>query len=72
MPDDWLFALNSRLIHCSITAYGKHGPLTDKPPIEDLGPDVIKLEPLEGDVSRPIGRTYCFKRSTLTRTWESG
>jgi len=33
---DWLSALNSRLIHCSITAYGKHGPLKDEPPIDDL------------------------------------
>ena len=33
---DWLFALNPRLIHCSITAYGKYGPLRDEPPIDDL------------------------------------
>ena len=33
---DWLSALNSRLIHGSITAYGKHGPLKDEPPIDDL------------------------------------
>jgi len=25
-----------RLVHCSITAYGKHGALKDEPPIEDL------------------------------------
>jgi crotonobetainyl-CoA:carnitine CoA-transferase CaiB-like acyl-CoA transferase len=34
--DGWLFTLNPRLIHCSITAYGKHGPLKDEPPIDDL------------------------------------
>jgi crotonobetainyl-CoA:carnitine CoA-transferase CaiB-like acyl-CoA transferase len=33
---DWLSTLNPRLIHCSITAYGKHGPLKDEPPIDDL------------------------------------
>jgi crotonobetainyl-CoA:carnitine CoA-transferase CaiB-like acyl-CoA transferase len=33
---DRLFALNPRLIHGSITAYGKHGPLKDEPPIDDL------------------------------------
>jgi crotonobetainyl-CoA:carnitine CoA-transferase CaiB-like acyl-CoA transferase len=33
---DWLFALNPHLIHSSITAYGKHGPLKDEPPIDDL------------------------------------
>jgi crotonobetainyl-CoA:carnitine CoA-transferase CaiB-like acyl-CoA transferase len=32
----WLSALNARLIHCSITAYGKSGPLKDEPPIDDL------------------------------------
>jgi crotonobetainyl-CoA:carnitine CoA-transferase CaiB-like acyl-CoA transferase len=33
---DWLSTLNPRLIHCSITAYGKHGPLRDEPPIDAL------------------------------------
>jgi crotonobetainyl-CoA:carnitine CoA-transferase CaiB-like acyl-CoA transferase len=33
---DWLSALNPRLVHCSITAYSKHGPLNDEPPIDDL------------------------------------
>ena len=33
---DWLSTLNPRLIHCSITAYGKHGPLKNEPPIDDL------------------------------------
>ena len=36
VPFDWLSTLNPRLIHCSITAYGKHGPLKDEPPIDDL------------------------------------
>ncbi len=33
---DWLAGTNGRLISCSITAYGKQGPLKDEPPIEDL------------------------------------
>jgi crotonobetainyl-CoA:carnitine CoA-transferase CaiB-like acyl-CoA transferase len=33
---EWLFALNTGLIHCSITAYGKYGRFKDEPPIDDL------------------------------------
>ena len=33
---DRLAALNPRLVHCSITAYGKHGPLKDEPAIDEL------------------------------------
>ena len=33
---DWLAAHNPRLIHCSITAYGKRGPLKDEPAIDEL------------------------------------
>src|SRR5262249_24779732 len=36
VPFDRLSALNPRLVHCSITAYGKHGPYRDEPPIDDL------------------------------------
>ena len=36
VPFDWLSTLNPRLVHCSITAYGKQGPLKDEPPIDDL------------------------------------
>ena len=31
-----LRALNRRLVACSITAYGKHGPLADEPAVDDL------------------------------------
>ena len=33
---EWLARTNHRLVSCSITAYGKRGPLKDEPPIEDL------------------------------------
>jgi crotonobetainyl-CoA:carnitine CoA-transferase CaiB-like acyl-CoA transferase len=36
VDSSWLSDLNPRLIHCSITAYGKHGPLKDEPPIDEL------------------------------------
>ena len=31
-----LAPINPRLVHCSITAYGRHGPLRDEPAHEDL------------------------------------
>ena len=31
-----LVPINPRLVHCSITAYGRHGPLRDEPAHEDL------------------------------------
>ena len=33
---DRLSAVNSRLVHCSITAYGMKGPLRDEPPVDEL------------------------------------
>tara|TARA_B100000676_G_scaffold212320_1_gene208700 strand:- start:753 stop:3068 length:2316 start_codon:yes stop_codon:yes gene_type:complete len=32
----WLKSINPRLVSCSLTAFGKHGPLKDEPPIDDL------------------------------------
>ena len=32
----WLKTINPRLVSCSITAFGKRGPLKDEPPIDDL------------------------------------
>jgi crotonobetainyl-CoA:carnitine CoA-transferase CaiB-like acyl-CoA transferase len=36
--------------------------------LADLGADVIKMEPLEGDISRPIGRTYFFNLNANKRS----
>ncbi len=32
----WLKTINPRLVSCSITAFGKRGPLKDEPPVDDL------------------------------------
>jgi len=36
--------------------------------LADLGADVIKMEPLEGDISRPIGRTYFYNLNANKRS----
>jgi crotonobetainyl-CoA:carnitine CoA-transferase CaiB-like acyl-CoA transferase len=36
--------------------------------LADLGADVIKLEPPQGDISRPIGRTYFFSVNFAKRS----
>ena len=36
--------------------------------LADLGADVIKMEPLDGDMSRPIGRTYFFNLNAHKRS----
>ena len=36
--------------------------------LADLGADVIKMEPLGGDISRPIGRTYFFNLNANKRS----
>ena len=33
---EWLKTVNPQLVSCSITAFGKRGPLKDEPPIDDL------------------------------------
>ena len=44
--------INPRLVHCSITAYGKDGPLRDEPPIQDLAMARVGII-AEQRVSRP-------------------
>jgi crotonobetainyl-CoA:carnitine CoA-transferase CaiB-like acyl-CoA transferase len=36
--------------------------------LADLGADVVKMEPLDGDLSRPIGRTYFFNLNVNKRS----
>ena len=43
------------------------GPTAGRP-LADLGADVIKFEPLDGDMSRPIGRTLLFNLNAHKRS----